>query len=89
MITPDGIWHECIDAEPQDLVTSTPESPAELVQGRELSRFQVAWRLEVAEMLMRYQHCWLLGLDVSLSSAVPRKCAAEDEPGFWAAPGAH
>ncbi|MCZ7577024.1 MAG: hypothetical protein M5U18_08300 [Dehalococcoidia bacterium] len=45
VITPDGIWHECVEAESQDLVTQRGAAGASIAS-RELSRFQVAWRLK-------------------------------------------
>ena len=83
VVTPDGVWHECSEAEPQDLVLAGEEQPGRRLEDPELSRFQLNWRLEVAELLIRYQHCWLLGLDASLSCAQPRRCDHEAQPGFW------
>jgi hypothetical protein len=74
VITPDGVWHECIEPEPQDLIIPGQGSPGAPLPLDQLSPLQVAWRMEIAEFLMRYQHCWLLGLEAFLYGQPMREC---------------
>ena len=77
VLTPDGLWNECVEPEPHDLIVGRHKDGqwAHFVDPtRELTKLQVAWRFAVAEMLMRYQHCWLVGVDAELSSLPARKC---------------
>jgi hypothetical protein len=78
VVTPDGIWHECVEPEEQDVVASNLP-PGEwhqvALRAKKLTKLQVAWRLEVAEFLMRYQHCWLLGADAELAPSPAMACA--------------
>jgi hypothetical protein len=81
VITPDGLWHQCVVPEPQDLVVGSTQGVdwRDLVErGRNPTAVQVAWRFQIGELLMRYQHCWLLGLDGTLSQVPSRRCLAED-----------
>jgi hypothetical protein len=80
VITPDGLWHECVEPEPQDLVVGKSEVPSIPFPSTDLTALQKAWRLQIAEFLMRYQHCWLLGLEALLSSEATRTCSME----IWA-----
>lgn len=77
VITPDGLWHECVEPEPHDLILG-PRTLGQwtdfLNDELELTVLQVAWRFAVAEFLMRYQHCWLVGIDAPLTFLTTRKC---------------
>lgn len=84
VVSPDGIWHQCVEPEPQDFIVGdvprdylTKLTPATT----SLTRLQVAWRSELAYLLSRYQHHHLLGCDASMVTDPPRKCA-EDERVF-------
>jgi len=78
VITPDGLWHECVQPEDHDLIVGETRHGGWLDairDDRELTKQQVAWRFRVAELLMSYQHCWLLGTEASLAPCPPRICA--------------
>ena len=78
VITPDGVWHECSEPEPHDLFVGDPEGVrwTDLLEPeRQLSPLQIAWRFTVGEFLMRYQHYWVLGMELGLTRTPPARCA--------------
>ena len=79
VITPGGLWQESPEPEPQDFILSDNKSNRkrrELEVGA-LNRLQIAWRFEVASLLVRYQHLWVLGCDATMAVTPPRRCFIE------------
>ncbi len=79
VITPDGVWHECAEPEPHDLFVGDPRGVRWtnlLEPDRQLSPLQIAWRFTVDEFLTRYQHLWVLGMDLELTRTPPARCVS-------------
>ncbi len=74
VVTPDGLWHECMEPEVQDLLFDGDEWREGLRGAPELRPLQVAWRLEVRSLLERHGDGWVLGCEARLTGIRQRRC---------------
>jgi hypothetical protein len=75
IITPDGLWHECFEAEKRDLILVDDPDETMPAEQDTITKLQVAWRYEVDRLLTEHGDCWALGCTAELAVGVrPRQC---------------